>query len=150
MAINKVTLIGNIGKLETASTSNGQQMAKVSLATSESWRDKQTGEKKEHTEWHRVVIYGKLAEIVGQYCDVGTKLYVQGKLQTRKWQDKEGNDRYTTEVVLSGYGGEVEILTPKGEKGHSPTENGHNGSHSHDEAPIQVAQDTGFDDEIPF
>ena len=150
MAINKVTLIGNIGTLETASTSNGQQMAKVSLATSESWRDKQTGEKKEHTEWHRVVIYGKLAEIVGQYCDVGTKLYVQGKLQTRKWQDKEGNDRYTTEVVLAGYGGEIEILTPKGEKGHSPTENGHNGSHSHDEAPIQVAQDTGFDDEIPF
>ncbi len=100
--INKVILIGNLGQdPEIRSTSNGSSVANVSLATSESWTDKQSGEKVEKTEWHRVVFFNRLAEIVQQYVHKGDKLYIEGKLQTRKWQDQSGQDRYSTEIVAN-------------------------------------------------
>ena len=97
--INKVILIGNLGqKPEMRYTQTNTAVATLGLATSESWKDKESGEMREKNEWHRVVFFGKLAEICEQYLDKGSQLYVEGKLQTRKWQDKEGNDRYTTEI----------------------------------------------------
>ncbi|MBT3745122.1 MAG: single-stranded DNA-binding protein [Thiotrichales bacterium] len=112
--INKVILIGNLGqKPEVKFASNGNAIANLSVATSESWTDKNTGQKQEKTEWHRVSLFGKLAEIAGQYLDKGSKVYVEGKLQTRKWQDKSGSDRYTTEVVVSGFNGTLQMLDTK-------------------------------------
>ncbi|HIB28124.1 MAG TPA: single-stranded DNA-binding protein, partial [Candidatus Thioglobus sp.] len=109
--INKVILVGNLGqKPEVKYASNGNAIANLSVATSESWTDKNTGQKQEKTEWHRVSLFGKLAEIAGQYLDKGSKVYVEGKLQTRKWQDKSGADRYTTEVVVSGFNGTLQML----------------------------------------
>ncbi len=99
--INKVILIGNLGKdPEVKYMPSGDAVANITLATSETWNDKSSGEKKEKTEWHRVVFFGKLAEVVGQYLKKGSKIYVEGKLQTRKWQGQDGQDRYTTEVVV--------------------------------------------------
>jgi single-strand DNA-binding protein len=109
--INKVILIGNLGaKPEVKFTSGNNAIANLSIATSESWTDKNTGQKQEKTEWHRVVLFGKLAEIVAQYCNKGSKLYIEGKLQTRKWTNKNGQDQYTTEVIVSGFNGTVQIL----------------------------------------
>lgn len=100
--VNKVILVGNLGRdPEVRYSPNGQAVANVTLATSESWKDKNTGEKQERTEWHRVVFFGRLAEIAGEYLKKGAQIYVEGRLQTRKWQDKDGNDRYTTEIVAS-------------------------------------------------
>ena len=97
--VNKVILIGNLGNdPEIRYTAGGAAVANISLATAESWKDKETGEQQERTEWHRVVFFGKLAEIVGEYLRKGSQVYVEGRLQTRKWQDKEGKDRYTTEI----------------------------------------------------
>jgi single-strand DNA-binding protein len=114
-SVNKVILIGNLGKdPEVRTMQNGNKVANLSLATSESWKDKATGERKEKTEWHRVVIFGNLADIAERYLKKGSKVYVSGSLQTRKWQDKDGNDKYSTEVVLQGYGGELTMLDGKG------------------------------------
>lgn len=100
--INKVILIGNLGQdPEIRSTSSGSSVANVSIATSESWADKQSGEKVVKTEWHRVVFFNRLAEVVQQYVKKGDKLYIEGKLQTRKWQDQSGQDRYTTEIIAN-------------------------------------------------
>jgi len=111
MSINKVTLIGNLGKdPEVRYMPNGDAVANFSLATSETWKDKQTGERKEKTEWHKVVVFGKLAEIAGEFVRKGSKLYIEGKLQTRKWQGQDGQDKYTTEVVLQGFGCVLEML----------------------------------------
>ncbi|AKJ41770.1 single-stranded DNA-binding protein [Pragia fontium] len=108
--INKVILVGNLGKdPEVRYLPNGGAVANLTLATSESWRDKQTGEQKERTEWHRVVIFGKLAEIAGEYLRKGSQVYIEGALQTRKWQDQAGQDRYTTEVVVN-IGGVMQML----------------------------------------
>ena len=97
--INKVILIGNLGRdPETRYTTGGAAVANVTIATHESWRDKQSGEQQERTEWHRVVFFARLAEIVGEYLKKGSKVYVEGRLQTRKWQDQSGQDRYTTEI----------------------------------------------------
>lgn len=101
-SLNRVELIGNLGKdPEMRYMANGEAVCNFSIATSESWKDKATGEKKEKTEWHTIVIYRKLAEIAGEYLKKGSKVFVAGKLQTRKWQDKDGNDRYTTEILVS-------------------------------------------------
>jgi single-strand DNA-binding protein len=114
--INKVILVGNLGaKPEVKYASNGNAIANLSVATSESWTDKNTGQKQEKTEWHRVSLFGKLAEIAGQYLDKGSKVYVEGKLQTRKWQDQSGQDRYTTEVVVSGFNGTLQMLDRRDE-----------------------------------
>lgn len=110
-SVNKVILIGNCGKdPEIRTMQNGSKVANVSIATSESWKDKATGEKKEKTEWHRVVIFGALADIVERYVKKGSKIYVSGSLQTRKWTDKDGAEKYSTEVVLQGFGGELTLL----------------------------------------
>ena len=109
--INRVILIGNLGsKPEVKFSSTGNAIANLSVATSERWNDKNTGEKTERTEWHRVVLFGTFAELAGQSLDKGTKVYIQGKLTTRKWQDKNGQDRYSTEVVVSGFDGVLQNL----------------------------------------
>ena len=102
-SVNKVILIGNLGRdPEVRTLQNGNKVANLNLATSESWRDKSTGERKEKTEWHRVVIFGNLADIAEKYLKKGSKVYVSGSLQTRKWTDQSGAEKYTTEVVLQG------------------------------------------------
>ncbi len=99
--INKVILVGNLGRdPEVRYTQDGRAICNFTMATTENWRDKNTGEKRDRTEWHRVVVFGKLAEICGEYLSKGRQVYIEGKLQTRKWQDKEGVERYTTEVVV--------------------------------------------------
>ena len=109
--INKVILIGNLGtNPELRYASGGDAILNLSIATSETWTDKNTGQKQEKTEWHRVVLFGKLAELVAKYCNKGSKLYIEGKLQTRKWTNKEGKDQYTTEIIVSGFNGTVQML----------------------------------------
>ena len=111
-SINKVMLIGNLGAdPEIRRTQDGRPVCNINVATSESWRDKATGERKEKTEWHRVTIWNEgLCKVAEQYLKKGSKVYVEGQLQTRKWQDKDGNDRYSTEVVLNGYGAVLTML----------------------------------------
>jgi len=155
--INKVILVGNLGaKPEIKYASNGNAISNLSVATSESWTDKNTGQKQERTEWHRVSLFGKVAEIAGQYLDKGSKVYVEGKLQTRKWQDQSGQDRYTTEVVISGFSGTLQMLDRRDDSNSpmqsqsqpqsqaQPVQNGQ-------QAPTitPVAQDE-FEDDIPF
>ena len=109
--VNKVILIGNLGNdPDTRYTAGGAAVANVSLATTDSWRDKETGEQQDRTEWHRVVFFGRLAEIVSEYLHKGSQIYVEGRIQTRKWQDKDGNDRYTTEIVAN----EMQMLGSRG------------------------------------
>ncbi|HHO59047.1 MAG TPA: single-stranded DNA-binding protein [Thiotrichales bacterium] len=152
IGVNKVILIGNLGKdPEVKYMPSGDAVANVTLATSETWNDKSTGEKKEKTEWHRVVFFGKLAEIVGQYCKKGSKIYVEGQLQTRKWQGQDGQDRYSTEVVVRGFNGTMQMLDSRGQGG-----GGYAPAQSAPQAqPQQAAQapatvDDSFDDDIPF
>lgn len=112
--VNKVILVGNLGQdPEVRYMPNGGAVANITLATSESWNDKQTGEKKEITEWHRVVLFGKLAEVAGEYLRKGSQVYIEGKLQTRKWQAQDGTDKYTTEVVVN-VGGVMQMLGGRG------------------------------------
>jgi len=118
-SLNKVTLIGNLGNdPEIRSMNNGGKVATLSVATTESWKDKQSGEKREKTEWHRVVIFGDgLVRVAESYLKKGSKIYIEGSLQTRKWQDRDGNDKYTTEVVLQGFGGTLIMLDSRGSGG---------------------------------
>ncbi len=112
--INKVILIGNLGNNpDVRATAVGQTITTVSLATSDSWKDKNTGQTQEKTEWHRVVVFGKLAEFASQMLKKGSKVYFEGKLQTRKWQDKSGQDRYTTEIIVDSFTGVMQVLDPK-------------------------------------
>src|SRR5580693_1791336 len=109
--INKVILIGNLGAdPETRAMPSGSQVANLRVATSESWRDKQSGEQQERTEWHRVALFGRLAEIAGEYLKKGSQVYIEGSLRTRKWQDRQGNDRYSTEII----GDELQMLGGRG------------------------------------
>jgi single-strand DNA-binding protein len=115
-SLNKVTLIGNLGKdPEVRRLPSGEPVVNLRIATSESWRDKQTGERKEKTEWHAVVIFNEqIAKVAEQYLKKGMKVYVEGALQTRKWQDQSGQDKYTTEIVLQKFRGELQMLDSKG------------------------------------
>jgi single-strand DNA-binding protein len=115
MSVNKVILIGNVGKEpEVRSMNNGNEVALFSLATSEYWRDKTTGEKKDKTEWHRIVVYSQgLVNIVKNYVKKGSKLYVSGSIQTRRWTDNQGIEKYATEIILQGYTAELQILDPR-------------------------------------
>ena len=115
-SVNKVILVGNVGKdPEIRTTQDGRKFANLRIATSESWRDKNSGERKEKTEWHAVVIFNdNLAKVVEQYLRKGSKLYIEGQLQTRKWQDQTGQDRYSTEVVLQGFNGVLTMLDTRG------------------------------------
>lgn len=127
--VNKVILIGNLGgDPEVRFTPNGSAVASLSVATSESWTDKNTGQRQDRTEWHRVVVFGKLAEICQQYLRKGSKVYLEGKLQTRKWQDQQGQDRYTTEVVVDSFGGQMQMLDSRqdGGMGAAPMNTGQN------------------------
>ena len=120
-SVNKVILIGNLGAdPEIRRTQDGRPIANLRVATSESWRDKATGERKEKTEWHRVVIFNEgLCRIAEQYLKKGSKVYLEGQLQTRKWQDKDGQDRYSTEVVLQGFNSQLTMLDTRGSGGGS-------------------------------
>lgn len=116
--VNKVIILGNLGKdPEVRFMPNGGGVANLTIATSESWKDKQTGEQKEKTEWHRVVMFGKLAEIAGEYLKKGSKVYIEGALQTRKWQNQQGQDQYTTEIVVQGFNGTMQMLDSRGGSG---------------------------------
>ncbi len=165
-SVNKVILIGNLGRdPEVRTMQNGSKVANLNLATSESWKDKATGEKKEKTEWHRVVIFGQLADIAERYLKKGSKVYVSGSLQTRKWTDKDGAEKYTTEVVLQGFGGELTMLDGKGGGGGGGGmgDEGGGGGWDSGEPPAMRSGSAGgassgkrapardeMDDEIPF
>lgn len=141
--LNKVTLIGNVGKApEIRTTQDGREIAIFSLATSESWKDK-SGERKAKSEWHNIVIFNEgLVSVAKNYVKKGSKLYIEGKLQTRKWQDKKGNDRYRTEVVLQGFNSILVLLNPKKE--------GASDNPDHDVTHDSDLVNTQFEDEIPF
>ncbi len=144
--VNKVILIGNLGQdPEVRYMPNGGAVCNLTVATSESWKDKNTGENQERTEWHRIVMYRRLAEIAGEYLKKGSKVYLEGKLQTRKWQDKQGQDRYTTEVVAD----EMQMLDSRGggSAGFAPQQSRPAASN---QAPAQAPADGGFEDDIPF
>jgi single-strand DNA-binding protein len=115
MSVNKAIIIGNLGKdPEIRNTNDGKEIATFSLATSDTWKDKSTGEKKTATEWHRIVVYSQgLVGIVKNYVKKGSKLYVEGQIKTKKWTDKSGVDKYTTEIVLQGFGGVIQLLDSK-------------------------------------
>jgi len=157
--VNKVILIGHLGAdPEVRYMPNGGAVANVTVATTESWKDKSSGEQQEKTEWHRVVFFARLAEIVGEYLKKGSQLYVEGRLQTRKWQDKSGVDRYTTEIVanemqmLGGRGGASSGSAPSGgsygsgqaSSGNAPASGGQTSS------PAAAGSYDDFDDDIPF
>jgi len=153
--VNKVTLIGNLGNdPEVRYGGNGNAVANVSLATAESWRDKDSGEQQERTEWHRVVFFGRLAEIVSEYLHKGSQIYVEGRLQTNKWQDKEGNDRYTTQIVanemqmLGGRGGTTNKQEPAPHK--NPTSDNPVDSSPKQTPPLAESPVDDFDEDIPF
>lgn len=156
--INKVILVGNLGNdPEIKYAPSGDAITNLSIATSESWKDKNSGEKKEKTEWHRVVLFGKKAELAGEYLRKGSKVYLEGKLQTRKWTDKEGQDRYTTEVVLQNYGGEMQFLDSRGGGGgeYSAPAAKPAAAQASSAAPAAAASAApamadDFDDDIPF
>ena len=115
-SVNKVILLGNLGQDPDIRTmQSGKKVATMSIATSDSWKDKDTGEKKEKTEWHRIVVFSEgLIGVVENYIKKGTKLYIEGALQTRKWTDDAGTEKYTTEIVIQGYGGRIDIVSAKG------------------------------------
>jgi single-strand DNA-binding protein len=146
--INKVILVGNLGQdPETRYMPSGKAVTNLRLATSDSWKDKQTGEQREQTEWHSIVMYDRLAEIAAEYLRKGSQIYVEGRLKTRKWQDKEGKDRYTTEVIAN----EMQMLGSRG--GERP------GAEPRSEPRAAAVQERGaaqpagageFDDDIPF
>lgn len=135
--VNKVILVGNLGQdPEVRYTQNQKQVANLNLATSEQWADRQTGQRQERTEWHRVVLFDRLAEIAGQYLKKGSKVYIEGKLQTRKWQNQQGQDQYTTEIVAN----ELQMLDSRGpEAGQSYGNAGYQGGQDYGQAPQQPA-----------
>ena len=145
--VNKVILIGNLGRdPEVRYSPNGGAIANITLATSEAWKDKNTGEQVEKTEWHRVVFFRRLAEIAGEYLKKGSKVYIEGKLQTRKWQDKDGNDRYTTEVVAN----EMQMLGSRGGSGFQSDASPSSYDQTPKSNPAPAGASTDFDDDIPF
>jgi single-strand DNA-binding protein len=146
--INKVILIGNLGQdPEMRTFQNGDLIANLSLATSDSWKDRDTGEAKERTEWHRVVIYGKLAEIVQQYLRKGAKVYIEGALRTRKWAGQDGQDRYTTEVVVGGLRGVLQMLDSRSAQAGNGTQPAVTSGKS---IPAPSVMEESLDDDIPF
>jgi single-strand DNA-binding protein len=160
--INKVIIIGNLGAdPDIRYFPSGDAVANLSVATSDSWRDKTTGEPRERTEWHRVVIRGKLAEIAKQYLHKGSKVYLEGSLRTRKWQTQEGQDRYTTEIVVGGLGSSMQMLDGRSAGGgqtQGPTRGTADATSPQQppepavggDPPGGFAGDSGFDDDIPF
>ena len=163
--INKVILVGNLGNdPEVRYSSNGNAIANISIATSESWKDRNTGEQQEKTEWHRVVMFNRLGEIAGEYLKKGSQVYIEGKLQTRKWQDQSGQDRYTTEIVASelqmlggrggsdmggsGGGGFQQQAAPQPQYNQQSQQSAYQQPASQPQQAPQPSND--FDDDIPF
>lgn len=149
-SVNKVILVGNLGRdPEIRSTQDGREIANFSVATSESWKDKSTGERKEKTEWHRVVVFNEgLVKVIKNYVKKGSKVYLEGALQTRKWTDKDGQEKYTTEVVLQGFNSVLTMLDGRRDGGASESPGG-----SYTSAPAAAsapAKAELLDDEIPF
>lgn len=154
--VNKAIILGRLGKdPEIRYSSSGAAIANFTVATGESWKNKETGEKEERTEWHRVTAFGKLAEIIGEYLKKGSQVYIEGRLQTRKWQDQNGSDRYTTEIVLSGFDGVLKMLGGGGRKedgggtyaDKSGTYADNSGTYA-EQAGSKASEE--FDDDIPF
>jgi single-strand DNA-binding protein len=149
-SVNKVILVGNLGAdPEVRHTQDGKPIVNLRVATSESWRDRNSGEKKERTEWHRVVVFSEgLAKICEQYLHKGSKVYIEGQLQTRKWQDQSGQDKYSTEIVLSGFNGTMTMLDSRSGGGAGASSGG-----GYSDAPAAGGADfaaSDLDDEIPF
>lgn len=150
--INKVILIGNLGAdPESRAMPSGMTVANIRVATSETWKDKQSGESKERTEWHTVAMFGKLGDIAGEYLKKGSKVYIEGSLRTRKWQDKQGNDRYTTEIIAD----QMQMLD--GRPANQPSGNGSRGNQQQGNQRRPAHGNNGdpsgkgeFDDDIPF
>jgi single-strand DNA-binding protein len=153
-SINKVILVGNLGaEPEVRALQNGSEVCNLRIATSESWKDKATGERKEKTEWHRVVIFNEaLVRVAKSYLHKGSKIYVEGQLQTRKWTNKDGQEQYSTEVVLQGFGGNLTMLDSKGAgSGASGSEYNQDAGYSNSPAPQRArVAEAELDDEIPF
>ena len=164
--VNKVIIVGTLGNdPEVKYSASGSAIANLSVATSEQWKDKQTGEKKEQTEWHRVVIFGKLAEVAGEYLRKGSQVYIEGQLRTRKWTDSNGVDKYTTEIVIPQIGGVMQMLggkrddsgqqQPRQQSGQQH-QGGWGTNSQQQQPPKQQSQQGGneppmdFDDSIPF
>jgi len=159
--VNKVILVGNLGNdPEVRATTTGSRVATISIATSESWTDKNTGQKQEKTEWHRVVFFQRLAEIVEQYLTKGSQVYVEGRLQTRKWQDQNGQDKYTTEVVANdlqmlggrgggGGGGDFQSTAPMDPQ-QAPASQPASPKSEPAKTSAAAGPDINFDDDIPF
>ena len=152
-SVNRVILIGNLGKdPEARQTQDGRTIVNMSVATSEKWTDKRSGERREKTEWHRVVIFNEhLAEVAQNYLRKGSKVYLEGQLQTRKWTDQSGTERYTTEVVLQNFRGQIVLLgdgANSGEREAEPAEKKY-GDHRGDDAPV-ASPPNDLDDDIPF
>ncbi len=171
--VNKVIIVGNLGNdPEVRYAQSGSAIANISVATSDSWKDKTTGEKQERTEWHRIVMFNRLGEIAGEYLKKGSKVYIEGKLQTRKWQDQQGQDRYSTEIVADqmqmldsrgggmggGQGGGGYSQAPQGGGqqyggGQAQQQGGgqqFGGGQPQQQAPSKPAPANDFDDDIPF
>lgn len=154
-SINKVIIVGNLGRdPEIRATKDGREIANLAIATSESWKDKQTGERKEKTEWHRVAIFNEgLVNVVKNYVKKGSKVYIEGALQTRKWVDNNNQERYTTEIVLQGFNGNLTMLDNKGSGGGAADSGGYEQSYNQTPAAAQPAAAPAMadlDDEIPF
>lgn len=148
MSINKVILIANLGKdPEIRSMQNGEEVATFSVATSERWTDKQ-GQKQEKSEWHKVVVFGGLVKIVKAYLKKGSKVYLEGKLTTRKWQDQSGADRYTTEIVLQGFNANLQLLDMKPQDGN--TAHNEAKANGYQAQPVEEDGVPDFDSEVPF
>ena len=170
--VNKAIIVGNLGQdPDVRYTSSGKAVANLSIATSESWKD-QSGQQQESTEWHRVVIFGKLAEIAGQYLSTGSQLYIEGKIKTRKWQDQSGQDKWTTEIHVDPFNGVMQMLGGGQQRGSQPLQQGNQGRQQNPNlnpdgtprTPQQMQRGQGappsgsntpepdfdFDDDVPF
>jgi len=149
--LNRVQLIGNLGRdPEVRTTQSGGRVVTLSIATSDSWKDERSGERRERTEWHRVVIFNEnLAKVAEQYLRKGAKVYIEGQLSTRKWTDKDGQEKYSTEVVLNRFRGELQMLDSRGE-GAARSEGGSNGGSTSRSEPVNFDRGNDLDDEIPF
>jgi len=146
-SVNKVIILGNVGRdPEFTTTQNGGRFCRLTVATSERWKDKQTGERKETTEWHRVVVFNEnIADVIERYVTKGSKVYLEGQLQTRKWQDQSGADRYSTEIVVSNFRGELVLCGERGEGGGSAPQ-----GETYTSGGRRQAAKPDIDDEIPF
>lgn len=161
--VNKVILVGRLGKdPEVRYTPDGKAITNITMATSETWKDKNTGQRQERTEWHRVVFFGGVAGVAGEYLHKGSQVYIEGKLQTRKWQDKNGQDRYTTEVVVDGFSGVMQMLDSRTggdtsfnqDNAYNQSSNKQNNQSApqnpQQSAPAAQPFEEDFDDDIPF